>query len=144
MSKKPSVYLASTLSNWRRVQQIGRKLAEFGIGITHDWTVWGQEIENGISDLSPDALRKKAYLEVQGVLNADAVAAIMPGGRGTHFELGLAYGMTMIGPDPTPLPLFILSDGDDGIPTSFHHLPCFEQFTSEDELVKTIAHRLLL
>ena len=52
--------------------------------MTYDWTTAGGPAA------STETLAEICQAEVDGVLSADRVIFLMPGGRGTHVELGLA------------------------------------------------------
>jgi hypothetical protein len=76
-------YIASSLENAQTVKSIADILKAHGHQHTYDWTVHGSV--DGIQRLSD-----VAYMELQGVINADVVVVILPGGRGTHTELRAA------------------------------------------------------
>lgn len=79
-------YIASGLKNAAAVQGLARALKDLGHEQTYDWTVHGS-----VHD-SPEKWPIVSQAETQGVLTADVVIGMLPGGRGTHFELGLALG----------------------------------------------------
>lgn len=55
---------------------------------TYDWTAHGSVQCEG-----PERLTEVAELELQGVKDADIVIVLLPGGRGTHCELGIANAL---------------------------------------------------
>lgn len=59
--------------------------------ITYDWTTHGAAWPHGL-DRVAEVIRK----EIEGVLDADAVIVILPGGRGTHVEMGAAIAAKKI------------------------------------------------
>lgn len=135
-----SVYVASGLENWKRARRINDVLRAAGIQITYDWTVWGEKIfgETGVADQSQiraeTDLRETAENEIRGVLSADLILALLPGGRGTHFELGLAYAML------PPGRVIIVMDMDTAkVPTSFHYLDRFRRVQNDDEAIQLIT-----
>ncbi len=82
-----NIYVAGGLE----LIDVARKLITFlaavpGITITYDWTQHGS-----VQGLGPGRYREVATREAQGVLDADLVIAI-PGGKGTHVEMGIAIG----------------------------------------------------
>lgn len=81
------LYLASGLSNRATVAQVARDLRELGHTITYDWTEHGS-----VQDASDEEKAAVAMAELGGVLEAEMVVAILPGGRGTHVEIGAALG----------------------------------------------------
>ena len=66
--------------------RIAREVLEAaGHQITYDWTVHGSVKDEGVS-----RIREVAMAELGGVRDADFVVVLLPGGRGTHAELGAA------------------------------------------------------
>lgn len=80
-------YIASGIENIGVVQRTRDYLKSFGHEITHDWTLHGRVWSKGLK-----ICEETLDLEINGVLNADVVIVLWPGGRGTHVELGLAIG----------------------------------------------------
>jgi len=72
-------YIASKLENASQVRQLAKVLKSWGWQHTYDWT--GYE---------PAQMKEIALNEYAGVINADLVIVLLPGGRGTHTELGIA------------------------------------------------------
>lgn len=68
--------------------------------ITYDWTLHGSVQGQGEA-----RLRQVATNELNGVRDADLVVVLLPGGRGTHAELGMA---NVLGK-----PVILFSDSDD-------------------------------
>lgn len=62
-------------------------LNSFGHAISYDWTLHGS-----VKSVSTERLQEVAIFEVNGVSAADFVIVLLPGGKGTHFELGFAMG----------------------------------------------------
>jgi nucleoside 2-deoxyribosyltransferase len=81
-------YLASGLDNMANARAFRDILVAKGHTQTYDWTEHGPVFAGGL-----DRLREVANLEVEGVRAADFVVGVLPGGRGTHFELGVAHGL---------------------------------------------------
>ena len=44
-------------------------------------------------ETDPDRYAETALKEIEGVRDADVVIALLPGGRGTHVEIGAALGL---------------------------------------------------
>ena len=92
------IYIATGLENFKQHNLLRDMLVGEGITLTYDWTVHGS-VQN-----QPEDWAKYACLETQGVKDAHTVVAILPGGRGTHTEIGIALGMGkevfLIGYDP--------------------------------------------
>ncbi len=79
------MYIASGLENFKQVQALRDALLADGHEISYDWTVHGSAQGQG-----DERLREVAQHELDGVRNADVVIVLLPGGRGTHAELGAA------------------------------------------------------
>lgn len=74
-------YIASSLDNATEVRMLAAALKAAGHTHTYDWTVHGP--------VEWHKLPETAQAEVCGVLDADVLLVIAPGGRGTHTELGI-------------------------------------------------------
>ena len=130
----PKVYVASSLANWKRVRSICDKLRDQGVEITYDWTQWGEAIFKNSDKIDKSGIVPEekiggvAQEEASGVNIAHAMLVIMPGERGSHFEMALAWSMNT--------PIVILTDGETAErPTSFHSLPRIEQIDDEQEAI---------
>lgn len=104
-----------------------------GCQITYDWTSHGS-----VRHTSKLRLREVAMLEIQGILMADFVLVLLPGGKGTHVELGvsLASGKKVFihSEDPT-----IFETGPQVC--AFYHSPAVIQLASP---IEDVAKTLLL
>lgn len=78
-------YVATRLERAAEHNLVRDTLMKLGHEITYDWTVHGPVWRDG-----PERIREVAQRELQGVLDADVVVVLLPGGRGTHAELGMA------------------------------------------------------
>lgn len=81
-------YIASRLENAKDVKKIALALESWGMQHTYDWTKHGSVKNEG-----PERIMEVAELELQGVKDADIVIVLLPGGRGTHSELGMANAL---------------------------------------------------
>mgnify|MGYP001617931645 CR=1 FL=1 len=79
-------YIATSLRNADRARSLARRLTELGHKLTYDWTVHGS-----VND-TPEIWSQTARREVDGVRRAHVVIVLLPGGQGTHVELGVALG----------------------------------------------------
>ena len=79
-------YIASRLENAARVRELAEVLKSWGWQQTYDWTSHGMVLGE------KDDLQRVAAEELAGVIRAQIVIVLLPGGRGTHTELGLALG----------------------------------------------------
>lgn len=78
-------YIASKLENAENVKRLAKVLKAFGWIHTYDWTKHGSVQKEG-----EQRIKEVAAMELNGVRNADVVIVLLPGGRGTHAELGAA------------------------------------------------------
>jgi len=78
-------YIATSLSRSSAHQTVKDSLRSCGHEITYDWTLHGS-----VKSVSKERLREVASLELDGVSKADFVLVLLPGGFGTHLELGFA------------------------------------------------------
>lgn len=80
-------YIGSGFKNVELVNEFSKKLQNYGWKHTFNWTKYINEYET-IEDLI-----KYSRLEQKGIEEADAVIIILPAGRGTHIELGMAIAL---------------------------------------------------
>jgi len=78
-------YIATKLENHAEHNKLRDVLNNRGHQITYDWTYHGPVYSHGL-----ERVREVAQLEINGVLDADVVVVLWPGGRGTHVEMGIA------------------------------------------------------
>lgn len=129
-------YIASGLENAGNVRVLKKVLDQAGWEHTYDWTVHGA--------VDVDRLPEVAKDEEEGVAVADVVIVLLPGGRGTHTELGIALAFAAAsaesGQDPR-ICVFSANPGDfeiKGQTCAFYHHPCVERFTSMDEMIDSL------
>lgn len=81
-------YIATKLSNHAMHRALRERIdQELRWTLTYDWTTHGS-----VKDTDEAIIRRVAKAEVRGVTSAHLVIAILPGGRGTHAEIGIALG----------------------------------------------------
>lgn len=80
-------YIATSTARASFHNSVRDELKKFGHEITYDWTSHGS-----VRDTSLARLRQVAHLELQAILEADFVLVLLPGGKGTHTELGFSLG----------------------------------------------------
>lgn len=78
-------YIATKLERHADHNLVRDTMAAQGHTITYDWSTHGPVFRHGV-----ERIREVSLLETQGVLDADLVIVLLPGGRGTHAELGMA------------------------------------------------------
>jgi predicted Rossmann-fold nucleotide-binding protein len=119
-------YVASSFINIEQVRYVSGKLKSMGHIHTYDWTQ--NERASTLEDL-----RQIGQLERDAVKEADFVVVILPGGKGSHIELGIALGLNK---------KIILYSPDQSIynfttTSTFYHLTEVERFIGTlDELVE--------
>lgn len=79
------IYIATGLERAAEHNVVRDALIKMGHSLSYDWTVHGSVKGEG-----HDRLEQVAGLELAGVMDADVVIVLLPGGRGTHTELGAA------------------------------------------------------
>ncbi len=80
-------YIATSLQRVPAHNLIRDALVAKGWEITYDWTVHGS-----VKKISHECLRDVGIKMSKGVCDADVVVVLLPGGKGTHTELGMALG----------------------------------------------------
>lgn len=78
-------YIATSTERVPAHNKVRDELQKRGYQITYDWTSHGS-----VRHTSTSRLKEVAELEMQGILSADFVLVLLPGGKGTHVELGLS------------------------------------------------------
>lgn len=124
-------YIASSLRNIEQVREVSKRLKNIGYIHTYDWTV-----NENITTL--EELRVIGKKEKNAVIGADIVVVLLPAGKGSHIELGIAIG------NSKQVYLYSSDKEIDNIETTstFYHLPEIEKcFGTLDELVETIDNK---
>ena len=80
-------YIGSGLKNAKVVNEFSEKLKAHGWEHTYKWT------ENNLENESIEELIEYAALEQKAIEESDVVIIILPAGRGTHVELGMAIAL---------------------------------------------------
>jgi len=81
-------YIASKLENAENVKRLASVLKARGWTHTYDWTQHGSVQHEGEKQIA-----EVAENEIKGVIEADIVVVLLPGGRGMHAELGAANAL---------------------------------------------------
>jgi hypothetical protein len=93
-------YIASKLENVARVRQLAEELENWGWKCTYKWYEHGKVLGSALD------LATVASEEYCGVARAELFIALLPGGRGTHVELGIAHmagcSIVLHSEDPAP------------------------------------------
>lgn len=84
-------YVASGLPNFENARKLGERLKMLGHVQTYDWTVHGAVYDRfALEEQNVRTMSDCAHREQLGVESADLVIVLLPGGRGTHVEMGMA------------------------------------------------------
>lgn len=86
-------YIATALERAEDHKALAKALNARGWTCTYDWTAHGSVQGHGAARMA-----EVAGAELRGVTTADVVIVLLPGGRGTHVELGaaLAAGVPVV------------------------------------------------
>lgn len=93
-------YIATSLGNAPRALRLSGLLTALGHTCTFDWMSADpvspddpRNTSGALIAVDPEALAQRGARDYDGVAEATALIAILPGGQGTHFELGVAYAL---------------------------------------------------
>lgn len=126
-----SFYIASSLSNATHVKTMAAELVNIGWAWTYDWTAHGP-----VADRGEEVITRVALAELKGVADADVLLVILPGGRGTHTELGaaLALNKPVVIYSPTPFSI----THPDGYKCAFYSHPSVRIVFERDKVISTM------
>ncbi|NOU73613.1 group-specific protein [Paenibacillus sp. LMG 31458] len=121
-------YIASSLKNIENVRLLAENLKSLGFQHTYDWS-----IHSNIDSITK--LRMIGEEEVSGVLAADVVIVMLPAGKGSHVELGIALG--------SGKKIYLYSSTNElneiGNTCTFYHVDSVEQrIGSLEELINSV------
>lgn len=109
-------YIATRLENHAAHNDVRDRLTTLGHALTYDWTTHGPVWRSGV-----EVIRQTEAKERQGIIDADFIVVLLPGGRGTHVELGFALALEK------PIILWAADDAMFGATPetcAFYHHPC--------------------
>ena len=130
-------YVASSFRNMDAVIYVTKQLVNKGYVHTYDWTKNADAREE--NTLTFEDLKEIGQQEKNAVIESDFIVVILPGGKGTHIELGIALGLRK------KIFLFSPDRAIDHVETTstFYHLPEVEKcYGTLDELVDKIITQL--
>jgi len=126
-------YVATTLDNADQAQLVISKLEKFGHEVTYDWTTHGKI---DVKDQETIKIAKEvAKKELQGVMDADVLIVLYPGGGGTHIEFGAALALNK------PI-IFVAPPIGEIREVAFYNHPSVLRFVTINRAVE-IAHKHL-
>ena len=79
-------YIASSFNNIEKVRELSNRLKTKGYVHSYDWTQ--NERANSFEALSSIGTKEK-----EAVINSDFFVILLPAGKGSHIELGIALGL---------------------------------------------------
>ncbi|WP_174733285.1 group-specific protein [Mesobacillus harenae] len=126
-------YIASSFQNKEEVRYVSGKLVNKGFIHTYDWTQ--NDRASTMEELETTGLEEK-----NAVMEADFIIILLPAGKGSHIELGIALGQSK--------KVFLYSPNEEvynfKTTSTFYHLPEVEiSIGSLDELVEVITKNCL-
>ncbi|MEK3886445.1 group-specific protein [Bacillus sp. FSL K6-3431] len=118
-------YVASSFKNIVAVRCVSKQLINKGYIQTYDWT-------NNARSSTLENLKEIGQEEKNAVMEADFIIVLLPAGKGSHIELGIALGQGKR--------IFLYSPNNEvsnfESTSTFYHLPEIEKcFGTIDELV---------
>lgn len=122
------IYVASSFSNIENVRYVNDQLRNKGYELTYDWT------QNARASTTEE-LRTIGQKEKDAVEEADFLIVLLPGGKGTHIEFGLALAQQK------SIYLYSPENEADQVETTstFYHLPQVKKCTGTlDELIERV------
>lgn len=128
-------YVASSFKNIEMVRFVSNQLKNEGFIQTYDWT--RNDKASTIEDL-----KNIAYQEKNAVMESDFIIVLLPAGKGSHIELGIAFGLGKR--------IYIYSRNDEvnkfEITSTFYHLSEVHKCigTIEELVEKVISDQMLL
>lgn len=122
-------YVASSFHNIKQVRDVSKRLKRKGYFHTYDWT------QNSRAS-TVEELKKIGEKEKQAIIESDVILVLLPGGKGSHVELGIALGLNKR--------VILYSPhneiSDFPLTTTFYHLPEVEVCTGTvEELVDYVT-----
>lgn len=123
-------YIASSFRNIETVRMAVERLISNGFVLTYDWT---HGAATSIGELETIGKSEK-----QAVMEADVVIIMLPAGKGSHVEMGIALGtgkqVFLYSPDETVNDLALTS--------TFYHLPeVFKVIGTIEELIAEVCSK---
>jgi nucleoside 2-deoxyribosyltransferase len=133
---KMKFYVASSFKNIDKVRYVSEQLKNKGYIHTYDWT-------KNERALTVEELKQIGQKEMKAVIESDFIVILLPAGKGSHIELGIALGLNK------KVILYSPNDevNDFAKTSTFYHLSEVVKFTGTiDDLVNflTIKEKKLL
>lgn len=129
--KQLKFYVASSFKNKEQVKYVSHELTIKGFVHSYDWT-------KNDRPTTLKALTEIGTKEKEAVMNSDVVIVLLPGGKGSHIELGMAIAakkkVFLYSPD---------NDIDDfALTSTFYQLPEVQKVIGTiDDLLVTVCSK---
>jgi|SRR5699024_4531752 len=123
-------YIASSFKNADTVKLVSQRLIDNGYIHTYDWT------QNERASTMQD-LKEIGQKEINGIMDADFILVLLPAGKGSHIEFGIALGQVK------KIYLYSPDNGLNNLETTstFYHLPQVNRCVgSVERLVEMVLH----
>jgi len=122
-------YVASSIRNIDQVRYVSEKLKDKGYIHTYDWTQ--NERASTFKELEEISQNEK-----NAVMEADFIIVLLPAGKGSHIELGIALGKG--------IKIYLYSPDEEvnniATTSTFYHLSEVEKcFGTIDDLIEVVA-----
>lgn len=135
-------YIASSLSNAENVTKLAAALKAEGHIHTYNWCEHGHVFKDDNTREQNEAIMQEtAEKESEGVASADVVIVLMPGGKGTHVELGMALALhipVIIASDAPPYFAGQTNNGGRNFPCAFWFHSGVRHHVEQGEVVRVI------
>jgi hypothetical protein len=122
-------YIASSFKNIHEVRELARILTLEGWNYTYDWTI-NERVD------SYNLLSEIGKIEKQAVVESDFLVVLLPAGKGSHIEMGIALGLEKR--------VFLYSTTNSSFDfdqtSTFYHVDGVERFTGD---LQSFAHYLI-
>ncbi len=121
-------YIASSFKNIESVRYVGKKLIKKGYTLTYDWT------KNARASTLDD-LKAIGQKEKDAITESDFIIILLPAGKGSHIEMGIALGCNK--------QIFLYSPNEEfnnyATTSTFYHLPEVKKCVGTlDDLLNTV------
>ncbi len=122
-------YVGTSFKNSEIVNYFSQELKKHGWKHTYNWA------ENISENETLEDLKEHSILEEKAINESDVVIIILPGGRGTHVELGIAVALNK--------KIYLCTENKDDFSIEntvpFYESPKIEKiFGTKDEIIKKI------
>ncbi|RFB14774.1 group-specific protein [Bacillus sp. HNG] len=122
-------YIASSFKNVEMVRYVSQQLIKRGFLLTYDWTQ--NERASTFNELKAIGIQEK-----NAVLKSDFLIVLLPAGKGSHIELGIALGQGK--------KIYLYSSNNEinhfETTSTFYHLPDVEKSIGTiEELIEKVC-----